>query len=262
LFSDFSVEGRLVFSASSESQDAFESDELKHGIFSYYLLEGLRGAADATGDGRVTAWELYEYVARTVPARAQLERNALQQPQLLGEGEVRVLLAEASHPPIADFSYRPGSPYAGGAVTFAEQSTMDRPVTSWRWAFGDGTTSNEPAPVHTYAQPGEYSAELRVTDSSGAAGSMAHTVSVGPPGTVVVVDVPSDRVVISLGRENGVGVGDRFEVPAEPSLDAVSAQLEVVELIESGLAACRLVQGGAPVVGSAVRPLPSDSPAP
>jgi PKD repeat protein len=254
LFSDFSVEGRLVFSASSESQDAFESDELKHGIFTYYLLEGLRGAADATGDGRVTAWELYEYVARTVPVRAQLERSALQQPQLLGEGEVRVLLAEASQPPTADFSYRPGSPYAGGAVTFADQSAGDRTLRSWRWAFGDGTTSDEPAPVHTYAQPGEYSAELRVTDTSGAAGAVTHTVSVRPPGMVVVVDVPSDRVVISLGRENGVDVGDRF-ASAETSPDAMSTQLEVVELIESGLAACRRVQGSAPAVGSAVRPL-------
>jgi len=258
LFSDFSVEGRLVLSASSESQDAFESDELKHGIFTHYLLEGLRGAADATGDGRVTAWELYEYVARTVPERAKLERNALQQPQLLGEGEVRVLLAEAGRPPTADFGYRPGSAYAGGAVTFADQSTGDRPLRSRRWTFGDGATSDELAPAHTYAQAGDYVVELRVTDRSGAAGSVAHTVSVGPPGTVVVVDAPFDRVVISLGRENGVAPGDRFEVPAEPSPDAVSTQLEVVELIESGLAACRLVQGGAPVVGSAVRPLPSD----
>jgi len=260
LFSDFSVEGRLVFSASSESQDAFESDELKHGIFSYYLLEGLRGAADATGDGRVTAWELYEYVARAVPERAQLERNALQKPQLLGEGEVRVLLSAASHPPIADFSYRPASPYAGGAVTFADQSTGDRAMRSWRWAFGDGTTSDELAPVHTYEKPGEYSVELRVTDRSGTTGSVVHTILVGPPGTIVVVDAPSDRIVISLGRENGVGPGDRFEVPEEPSPDAVSTQLEVVELIESGLAACRLVQGGAPTVGSALRPVNQPAP--
>jgi hypothetical protein len=223
-------------------------------------LEGLRGAADATGDGRVTAWELYEYVARTVPARAKLERNALQQPQLLGEGEVRVLLAEASHPPIADFSYRPGSPYAGGAVTFAEQSTGDRPVTSWRWTFGDGATSDELAPAHTYAQAGDYAVELRVTDRSGATGSVTHTVAVGPPGTIVVVDEPSDRIVISLGRENGVRPGNRFEVPAEPSPGAVPTQLEVVELIESGLAACRRVQGGAPAVGSTVRPLNQPAP--
>jgi PKD repeat protein len=259
LFSDFSVEGRLVFSASTESQDAFESDELKHGIFSYYLLEGLRGAADATGDGRVTAWELYEYVARTVPERALLERNAKQQPQLLGEGEVRVLLAQAALPPTADFGYRPGSPYAGGQVTFTDQSIGDRTLRSRQWSFGDGATSDELAPTHVYVQAGDYAVGLRVADPSGATGSVTHTVSVGPPGAVVIVDAPSDRIVISLGRENGVSPGDRFEVPAEPSLDAVATtQLEVVELIESRLAACRLVQGNAPAVGSAVRPLPSE----
>jgi hypothetical protein len=195
-----------------------------------------------------------------VPERAKLERNALQQPQLLGEGEVRVLLAEAGRPPTADFGYRPGSAYAGGPVTFADQSTGDRALRSWRWAFGDGTTSDEPAPAHTYEKPGEYSVELRVTDRSGTTGSVVHTVLVGPPGTIVIVDAPSDRIVISLGRENGVGPGDRFEVPAEPSPDAVSTQLEVVELIESGLAACRLVQGDAPTVGSALRPLNQPAP--
>jgi hypothetical protein len=195
-----------------------------------------------------------------VPERAKLERNALQQPQLLGEGEVRVLLAEAGRPPTADFGYRPGSAYSGGPVTFADQSTGDRALRSWRWAFGDGATSDELAPAHTYAQAGDYVVELRVTDRSGAAGSVTHTVSVGPPGTVVVVDVASKRIVISLGRENGVGPGDRFEAPVAPSPGAVSTQLEVVELIESGLSACRLVQGDAPAVGSALRPLNQPAP--
>ncbi len=253
LFSDFSLEGRLVFSASAESQDAFESDELKHGIFSYYLLEGLRGTADANEDDRVTAWELFEYVASRVPERAKSERNAKQQPQLLGEGEVRVLLAAAAAPPVADFSYRPGSPFAGGAVTFIDQSIGDRALRSREWTFGDGVTSDEPTPVHAYAAPGSYSVELRVIDASGAEARTVQSVVVRPHGAVVAADAVSNRVVISLGRDNGVAVGDRFAA-SSAAPDGIPTQLEVVELIEGELSACRVIRGDFPEIGVNVRP--------
>jgi PKD repeat protein len=41
-------------------------------------------------------------------------------------------------------------------------------ITNWHWDFGDGTTSNEQNPTHTYSEPGIYSVSLTVTDSSGA----------------------------------------------------------------------------------------------
>jgi len=62
VFSDFRLEGRLVLSASSESQDAFESPQLEHGVLTHFLLEGLDGAADLNADGHVTVWELFEHV--------------------------------------------------------------------------------------------------------------------------------------------------------------------------------------------------------
>jgi hypothetical protein len=37
-----------------------------HGVFTYYLLEGMRGAADLDGDGIVTIGELFEYVRDNV----------------------------------------------------------------------------------------------------------------------------------------------------------------------------------------------------
>ena len=93
LFRDFSLEGRLVLSAASETQDAFESPALGHGVFTHFVLEGLRGAADRNGDGHVTAWEVYEYVLAEVPPFVRAERGVDQIPQILGEGDTRVLLA-------------------------------------------------------------------------------------------------------------------------------------------------------------------------
>lgn len=48
------------------------------------------------------------------------------------------------------------------------------------WDFGDGNTSTEIRPRHTYAAAGEYSVSLRVTDAMGSSGQIAQLVKVGP----------------------------------------------------------------------------------
>lgn len=59
-----------VFSltASRDRERSFESEDWGggHGIFTYYVVRGLEGAADENGDGIVTADELAEYVRRNV----------------------------------------------------------------------------------------------------------------------------------------------------------------------------------------------------
>jgi len=54
--------------ASRDREQSFESTDWGggHGIFTYYVVKGLEGAADETGDGIVTADELAEYVHRNV----------------------------------------------------------------------------------------------------------------------------------------------------------------------------------------------------
>ena len=50
--------------ASRARELSFESADLKggHGVFTYYVVQGMEGAADTSGDGIVTADELAEYV--------------------------------------------------------------------------------------------------------------------------------------------------------------------------------------------------------
>jgi tetratricopeptide (TPR) repeat protein len=54
--------------ASRDRERSFESKDWGggHGIFTYYVVKGLEGAADESGDGIVTANELAEYVHRNV----------------------------------------------------------------------------------------------------------------------------------------------------------------------------------------------------
>ena len=52
----------LLFLSSRSNQDSFEDLSLRSGIFTYYLLAGLKGKADLNKDGYITAKELFDFV--------------------------------------------------------------------------------------------------------------------------------------------------------------------------------------------------------
>jgi hypothetical protein len=56
-----SGQGSVFLTATSASEDAQESDEIRGSFFTHYLVSGLLGAADASGDGRVVLEEAYQY---------------------------------------------------------------------------------------------------------------------------------------------------------------------------------------------------------
>jgi hypothetical protein len=73
-----------VITASKADQISSSSPELKHGIFSYYLMRGMEGDADANRDGKITAGEMQAYLAETVSRQAGM-MNRKQEPQLIGD---------------------------------------------------------------------------------------------------------------------------------------------------------------------------------
>src|SRR5580704_8398774 len=70
---------RSMFSltASRDRERSFESKNWGdgHGIFTYYVVKGLEGAADESGDGIVTADELAEYVHSNVREATKGQQN-------------------------------------------------------------------------------------------------------------------------------------------------------------------------------------------
>lgn len=81
--------GRVVISASRPDQPAFEDDR-RGGLFTSFLVEGLRGAADLDGDGKITALELYQFVSPRVREYSRQNYQAEQTPVL----EVRSVTGE------------------------------------------------------------------------------------------------------------------------------------------------------------------------
>jgi len=68
-------------------------------------------------------------------------------------------------PPEAAFSADPTSGYAPLTVIFTDESTGN--PTGWSWNFGDGETSSDQNPVHTYNDPGTYTVTLSVVNDYG-----------------------------------------------------------------------------------------------
>ncbi|HBS84940.1 MAG: hypothetical protein A2W91_06875 [Bacteroidetes bacterium GWF2_38_335] len=78
-------------------------------------------------------------------------------------------------------------------ITFMNQSTNSE---IWLWDFGDGTTSTEENPVHTYTSQGIYSVTL--TSSSGLCGEATYTIT-------DAVNISSDNTGSALMPETGEG---------------------------------------------------------
>ena len=93
-------------------------------------------------------------------------------------------------PPVAQAGASPASGYAPLVVTFSSAGSSDPngvgDISSYSWAFGDGTTSTLANPSHTYSKGGTYVAVLTVTDSWGVTGTSPVTISAQDSLDVVV----------------------------------------------------------------------------
>jgi hypothetical protein len=70
-----------VFLSSSSNEVSIESNGLRQGVFSYYLMRGLKGAADLNKDQYVTAGELFVYTRKAVIQHS----NGKQIPVVIGQ---------------------------------------------------------------------------------------------------------------------------------------------------------------------------------
>jgi hypothetical protein len=88
------VKNGIVFTAAGPEQYANWYDEKQHGLFTYYFLQGIGGAADRNSDGKITVGELKNYVSAKVLVQSQKKGEDYRQtPEVKGDDEEIVVEA-------------------------------------------------------------------------------------------------------------------------------------------------------------------------
>jgi uncharacterized caspase-like protein len=70
----------VIILSSQDKEYSRETADLKQGAFTYYLVKGAKGAADASGDGMVTIKELARYLYEEVQKKTRKQ----QKPRVIG----------------------------------------------------------------------------------------------------------------------------------------------------------------------------------
>ncbi|MCP4896756.1 MAG: caspase family protein [bacterium] len=86
------MQGYAFLTSSSEDEGAQESDRIGASFFTHYLVSGLRGAADMSGEGKVTLNEAYQFAFNETLGRTAETRSGAQHPaydiNMTGTGDV------------------------------------------------------------------------------------------------------------------------------------------------------------------------------
>jgi sulfatase modifying factor 1 len=77
-------EGLVALFSCEEGQSALEHDELRHGVFFYHVLEGLRGRADGDQNQQVTLDEMVAFCKTSTADYARRKLTAAQNPRQQG----------------------------------------------------------------------------------------------------------------------------------------------------------------------------------
>ncbi len=86
------MRGHVYLTSSAETEVAQESDQIQASYFTHFLISGLRGAADANGEGKVTLNEAYQFAYDETLGRTVDTQGGAQHPSydinLSGAGDV------------------------------------------------------------------------------------------------------------------------------------------------------------------------------
>jgi hypothetical protein len=86
------MRGHAFLTSSAATEVAQESDRIRASYFTHYLVSGLRGAADSSGDGRITLNEAYQFAFSETLGRTVDSKGGVQHPSydinMSGTGDV------------------------------------------------------------------------------------------------------------------------------------------------------------------------------
>jgi hypothetical protein len=189
-------------------------------------------------EGVQTSWVLDEvnlsdYLGQIITVRFQMKSDGGTNADGFYFDDFKIMFNQAGPvvSPTASFTASNTSVCTGGAVTFNDFSS-DSP-TVWEWDFGDGTTSTDQNPTHTFATSGLYTIMLTVTNSAGSDSyTMTNYITVNASPTVSIASSDADNITcITAGNItltpnpvnavlSGIGVSGNLFDPAVAGLGA------------------------------------------
>jgi len=115
-------------------------------------------------------------------------------------------------PPTAAAAADPAGGEAPLAVQFSSKRSSDpeKSLVGFRWEFGDGTTSSKANPTHTYAEDGQYTAKLTVTDSAGATSSDSLAITIGHSDAAHAVTLEAPQAKPAAVARDGAVTAERW----------------------------------------------------
>ena len=128
--------------------------------------------------------------------------------------------------PDADFSYVAN--YL--AVDFTDGSTdVNNDIATWAWDFGDGNTSTQQNPSHTFAATGTYTVSLTVTDAEGQSDTHSMDVSVSD------VDITAEVVRSYKSRLGKLRVDISWQGSASQTVDIYRNGVKIDTVSNTGI---------------------------
>ena len=76
-------ESLISFNSTSQHEVSYPFEEKRMGLFTYYLLRGMKGEADTNDEDGVSVKELYQYIHQHVQQKAARKNNEPQTPSIL-----------------------------------------------------------------------------------------------------------------------------------------------------------------------------------
>jgi len=133
-----------------------------------------------------------------------------------------ITIYESNKAPVADFIFSPDPAFVDQTVSFIDRSKDDDGyIRSWNWLFGDGTSSNQQHPQHTYTKSGTYEIQLSVIDDDGAIHSTRKTIQIES-------DIPIRPSVKILSPLDGSSVYGNVTISGIAI--SIDAPIQIVEL--------------------------------
>nr|MDT0657493.1 ThuA domain-containing protein [Micromonospora sp. DSM 115978] len=143
-------------------------------------------------------------------------------------GVYRIDYVAGERAPIAVAAATPTSGPAPLTVEFSSEGSRDPDggALTYAWDFGDGQTSTEADPTHTYAAAGNYTAQLTVTNPNGRSAVANVPVTVGNTAPTVTIEFPPDGGFFDWGDQvrYTIAVTD----PEDGAIDCDRVQLQVL----------------------------------